>query len=95
MEASILFPAPPCLAALSSTLQNTCLRRSGSPFVSLNAVIKGIEAGLDMFIFRNSDDETLKMIDELAKIVEKDEGLKSKIVASNHRIEFLKKKYGI
>lgn len=62
---------------------------------SLNAVIKGIEAGLDMFIFRNSDDETLKMIDELVKIVEKDEGLKSKIVASNHRIEFLKKKYGI
>lgn len=62
---------------------------------SLNAVIKGIEAGLDMFIFRNSDDETLKMIDELVKIVEKDEVLKSKIVNSNHRIEFLKKKYGI
>ena len=62
---------------------------------SLNAVIKGIEAGLDMFIFRNSDDETLEMIDELVKIVEKDEDLKSKVVASNNRIEFLKKKYGI
>ena len=26
-------PAPPCLAALSSTLQNTCFSRSGSPLM--------------------------------------------------------------
>ena len=62
---------------------------------SLDAILKGIEAGLDMFIFRNSDEETLKIINELVKIVEKDKFLQDKITEANNRILKLKKKYKI
>ena len=60
---------------------------------SLEAVIMGIKAGLDMFIFRESDNETLNMIEELVKIVEKDEFLQKRVLESNKRIEILKKRF--
>lgn len=60
---------------------------------SLEAVIMGIKAGLDMFIFRESDDDTLNMIEELAKIVEKDDFLQKRILESNRRIEKLKRMF--
>lgn len=60
---------------------------------SLEACIMGINAGLDMFIFRNSDESTLTMIDELVKIVEKDNLLQEKALKSYERIMSLKKKY--
>ena len=60
---------------------------------SLEAVIKGIEAGLDMFIFRESDSNTLEMIEKLVKIVEENDVLKKKIIESNNRIEKLKAEY--
>ncbi len=59
---------------------------------ALEACIMGINAGLDMFIFRNSDDETLNMIEDLCRVVEKDENLKSMVLKSNKRIEELKRK---
>lgn len=59
---------------------------------ALEACIMGINAGLDMFIFRNSDDETLNMIEDICRIVEKDENLKSMVLKSNKRIEKLKRK---
>jgi len=58
----------------------------------LEACIFGIDAGLDMFIFRNSDTETLNMIDELVKFVEKYEVLKEKVMKSYERILALKKR---
>ena len=57
---------------------------------SLEACIMGINAGLDMFIFRNSDKETIKMIDELVKVVEKDNDLQHKVLKSYERIMKLK-----
>jgi beta-N-acetylhexosaminidase len=60
---------------------------------SLEAVINGIEAGLDMFIFRESDMDTFRMIDKLVKIVEENDSLKNKVIDSNNRIEKLKSKY--
>jgi beta-N-acetylhexosaminidase len=60
---------------------------------SLDACIMGIKAGLDMFIFRDSDKKTLEMIDKLVKIVENDKVLKNRVLESNKRIENLKKKY--
>lgn len=60
---------------------------------SLEACIMGINAGLDMFIFRNSDKETLKMIDELVKVVEKDKMLQQKVMKSYERILNLKTKF--
>ena len=60
---------------------------------SLEAVIMGIRAGLDMFIFRESDDDTLNMIEELVKFIEKDKILQKRVLESNERIEILKKKF--
>ena len=60
---------------------------------SLEAVIKGINAGLDMFIFRESNKETLDMIENLCKLVKSDEFLKNKVIESNKRIKALKQRY--
>lgn len=57
---------------------------------SLEACLMGIDAGIDMFIFRNSDGETLNMIDNLVKLAEKDTILQEKIIKSNERIMKLK-----
>ena len=59
---------------------------------SLEAVVMGIKAGVDMFIFRESDDTTLEMIKELCVLVEKDEVLKTKVAESNRRIAALKRR---
>lgn len=60
---------------------------------SLDAVVMGIKAGLDMFIFRHSDDVTLEMISKLVLLAEKDSELKKRIIQSNMRIKRLKNLY--
>lgn len=60
---------------------------------SLEACIMGINAGLDMFIFRDSDDKTLEMIEKLCSIVKKNQDLQQKVLKSNKRISRLKRKY--
>ena len=62
---------------------------------SLEACLMGIKSGLDMFIFRNSDEKTLKMIDELCEVVERDKGLQQKVLKSYERISRLKQKYSL
>ena len=62
---------------------------------SLEAVVMGILAGVDMFIFRDSDKEIINVIEELIKTAKKNESLKQKIVESNKRISRLKKKYNL
>lgn len=62
---------------------------------SLEACIMAINAGVDMFIFRNSNDETLQIIENLVKIAEKDIDLQQKVLKSNERISRLKDKYCI
>lgn len=62
---------------------------------SLEACIMGIKAGLDMFIFRNSDAETLDMIEKLCKVVNKDSELREKVMNSYDRITKLKASYGM
>ena len=64
-------------------------------FGSLEACLMAINAGVDMFIFRDSDFETLDMIEKLVKIVENDKILQDKILKSNKRIMDLKKRYRI
>ncbi len=60
---------------------------------TLEAVIMGIKAGLDMFIFRDADENAFNVINNLISIVEKDEDLKQKVFESNNRIRNLKQKY--
>lgn len=74
-------------------ISDDMVMRGVQDFGALEAVIMAIKAGVDMFIFRESDKKTLEMIDKLCELVEKDECLKSKIVESNKRILNLKKRY--
>ena len=62
-------------------------------FGAVEACIMAIEAGVDMFIYRNADRETVKIIEEVAKRVENDESLKERVLASNKRIAELKSKF--
>jgi len=59
----------------------------------LDACIKGVNAGIDLFIFRNSNNETIKLIDELVKAVEKSLIPIEKVNESAEKILFIKKKY--
>ena len=62
-------------------------------FGAVEACIMAIEAGVDMFIYRNADKETIEIIEEVIKRVEKSESLKKQIIASNKRIVELKSKF--
>ena len=62
---------------------------------ALKACLMGINAGLDMFIFRDANEQVIKLINELISIVAKDERLKEKVLFSNERIRRLKNKFGI
>jgi len=59
------------------------------------ACIKGIKAGLNMFIYRNASDSTLNVIENVIKYAKKDEILKECIEYSYNKIINLKQKYGI
>ena len=62
-------------------------------FGAVEACIMAIEAGVDMFIYRNADKETIEIIEEVIKRVENSESLKKQIIASNKRIGELKSKF--
>ena len=62
---------------------------------SFEAVKMGIDAGLDMFIFRSADKNAFDTIEKLVKAAQKDKSLAEKIMNSNKRIKNLKEKYGI
>lgn len=57
---------------------------------SLESVVMGIKAGLDMFIFREANDKTLNMIKKLCAIIEEDDCLKNRVLEANKRIAKLK-----
>jgi beta-N-acetylhexosaminidase len=59
---------------------------------SLEAVITGINAGLDMFIFRDADKNAYETVELLIETSKKDEELSAKISKSIERIRNLKTK---
>lgn len=61
-------------------------------FGSVEACKKAILAGVDMFIFRDADENAINTIEEIAKLAEQDSELKNAIMNSNKRIEKLIKK---
>lgn len=61
-------------------------------FGSVQACKMAILAGVDMFIFRDADENTIKTIEEITKLAEQDSELKNAIMNSNKRIEKLIKK---
>lgn len=62
---------------------------------SLEACIMGIEAGLDMFIFRDADSLAIETIENLYKEVQKSKYLQKLVKESYQRIINLKHKYHI
>lgn len=58
---------------------------------SLEACKMAIRAGVDMFIFRDANEDVVRMIDDLVKEVESDEVLKQRVIDSDKRIQRLKK----
>ena len=62
---------------------------------SFDAVMMGIEAGLDMFIYRDADREIFETVEQVIKTAEKDEFLKNRIKESFERIIALKQKYNL
>jgi len=60
-----------------------------------NACEKAIRAGVNLFIFRDSDNETLNLIKQLAFKAQSDVELQVKIEDSYNKIIELKKKFGL
>ena len=61
-------------------------------FGSIEACKMAINAGVDMFIFRDADSKTIKVIEDLVEEVQKDSVLQQRVVESNQRIKSLKQK---
>ena len=61
-------------------------------FGSVEACKMAINAGVDMFIFRDADSKTIDVIEDLVEEVQKDSALQQKVLESNQRIKSLKQK---
>ncbi len=61
-------------------------------FGSVEACVMAIKSGVDMFIYRDADFNTISTIEELISLAKKDEYLKDCILKSNERIVKLKKR---
>jgi len=64
-------------------------------YSSLEACIKGINAGIDIYIYRNSNDEIIKLINDLEEAVIKNLIPISRINESVEKIFLIKEKYKI
>lgn len=64
-------------------------------FGETEACIMGIKAGLNMFIYRFSDEKTINIIENVYNFAKKDEVLASCIETSYNKIIELKKKYNL
>ncbi len=62
-------------------------------FGDVDACLKGIDAGLDMFIYRDSSLETLKILEDVYKIVKTDKSLQKHINESYNKIINIKKRH--
>ncbi len=60
-----------------------------SQFEPLEAVVRGVNAGINLFLYRNSDDETIDLIEALVKIAETDDELRENIENSFDKIQKL------
>ena len=61
-------------------------------FGSVEACKMAINAGVDMFIFRDADSKTIEIIEDLIKEIQKDSALQQRVIESNKRIQELKQK---
>lgn len=83
------------LAYNGVVISDDMVMKGVAKFGMLEAYEKGIKAGLNMFICRNSNPETISVIEELARKSETDIELKENIEKSYEKIINLKKERGI
>ena len=91
-----------CIKYLRNNLQFSGVTISDDMFMNgvakygmTEACLMGIKAGLNMFIYRESSDETLNVIENVIKAAEKDVELREKINVSYNKIIDLKRKYNL
>lgn len=75
------------------TISDDMVMKGVSDFGATEACELGIKAGLNMFIYRNSNPETIDIIEEIIKRAEKDEALKEKINESYNIITQISDKF--
>lgn len=76
-------------------ISDDMIMKGVAKFGAVEACEMGIRAGLNMFIYRNSNAETLDIIDKIAKKAETDKELYDNIEKSYYKIITLKKKFGL
>lgn len=74
------------------TISDDMIMKGVAKFGDTEACEMGIRAGLNMFIYRNSNPETINIIETIAQKAEKDAELKENIEKSYEKITELKKK---
>lgn len=62
-------------------------------FGSIEACLMAIKAGINMFIFRDTNKETVDLIEKIVQIAENDSFIKQQVINSNIRIQELKKRF--
>lgn len=77
------------------TISDDMFMRGLGKYSMTDACLMGIEAGLNLFIYRDCSDETLNVIENVIKTAEKNSYLRSKIDESYEKIIQLKSNYGI
>ena len=75
------------------TISDDMIMKGVAKFGDVEAVEMGIKAGLNMFIYRNSEAKTIEIIEKIAQKAEKDEELFKNIEKSYEKILHLKSKY--
>ncbi len=75
------------------TISDDMVMKGVAKFGAVEAVEMGIRAGLNMFIYRNSNPETIEMIETVAIHAENDKELAENINKSFEKIIELKKKF--
>lgn len=76
-------------------ISDDMIMKGVAKFGAVEAVEMGIRAGLNMFIYRNSNPETIEIIETIAKKAENDKGLSENIEKSYEKIIYLKHAYNL
>ena len=77
------------------TISDDMIMRGVANFGAIEACEMGIRAGLNMFIYRNSNPETIHIIETIAEKASKDNELKDNIEKSYEKIIALKEKFSL
>lgn len=77
------------------TISDDMIMRGVANFGAIEACEMGIRAGLNMFIYRNSNPETINIIETIAEKARKDNELKDNIEKSYEKIIALKENFSL